>query len=41
MSSIKEVTSEITAVQKKTIMDVFRDIRARIKETLKTLKDEK
>lgn len=32
MSSIKQVTSEITAVQKRTIMDAMRDIRARLQK---------
>ena len=32
MSSIKQVTSEITAVQKKTVMDALRDIRARLQK---------
>lgn len=32
MSSIKQVTSEITAVQKRTVMDALRDIRARLQK---------
>ena len=32
MSSIKQVTSEITAVQKRTAMDALRDIRARLQK---------
>lgn len=32
MSSLKQVTSEITAVQKRTVMDALRDIRARLQK---------
>lgn len=39
MSSIKQVTSEITAVQKRTAVDVLRDIRTTVKEFLKGVKN--
>ena len=32
MSTIKQVTSEMTAVQKRTIMDILRDIRTTVKK---------
>ncbi len=35
MSSIKQITSGITAVQKKTIMDVLRDIKTSVKNLMK------
>lgn len=37
MSSVKQVTSEITAVQKKTVMDALRDIRTELKEFLEDI----
>ena len=35
MSSIKQITSGITAIQKKTIMDVLRDIKTSVKNLMK------
>ena len=35
MSSIKQVTSEVTAVQKRTVMDALKDIRARLQKFFK------
>ena len=32
MSSIKQVTSKVTAVQKRTVMDALKDIRARLQK---------
>lgn len=37
MSSVKQVTSEITAVQKKTAMDVLRDIQTGLKKSLEDI----
>lgn len=37
MSSVKQVTSKVTAVQKKTIIDVLRNIRTSVKSLLKDI----
>ena len=37
MSSIKQVTSGITAVQKKTVIDVLRDIQITVKKFLEDI----
>ena len=37
MSSIKQVTSGITAVQKKTVIDVLRDIQTTVKKFLEDI----
>ena len=35
MSSIKQVTSEVAAVQKRTVMNALKDIRARLQKFFK------